>query len=269
MIRKNYNAASEELKRQKKRDINKNKRKQQQQQQQKPHNKAPLTSTTRGPRSSDPKVNTYSNGSSSNTGSHHNNNNNSNSDRNDRKSKVHQRQPINDLRKLGPKSVYFDPEFNPAGQAPPGWKNYSYPLKYPYSGYVVLSDVKEIALPEEPVPKYFKFYHSQSSGGSGSSSGVVGAAETGGASGGNVTHNSQVTFEAEENVVDPSAQAVSSGLVPTALLRKNKKQKQQQQQQSGKKRTSEQAEQLGASSANANDGAKKVRLETVEDDGFL
>lgn len=133
---------------------------------------------------------------------------------------------------------------------------------------MVLSDVKEIALPEEPVPKYFKFYHSQSSGGSGS--GVVGAPETGGASGGNVNHNSQVTFEAEENVVDPSAQAVSSGLVPTALLRKNKKQKQQQQQQqSGKKRASEQVEQLGASSVNANDGAKKVRLETVEDDGFL
>ncbi|GMM37209.1 hypothetical protein DASC09_045340 [Saccharomycopsis crataegensis] len=160
MIKKGYNIAAEEQKKQKKREINKNKNKlkQQQQQQQQHHH-------------------------------HHHH---------------HQDQPkypkpssITDDRKLGPKSVFFDPELNPQGIAPHGLKNHYYPLKYSHD-YQAADKVKSIPLPSEPVPKYFKFYEKSESS----------------------------SYQAPEII---NENASTGGLVPTALLVKKRQRNNQKQ----------------------------------------
>lgn len=69
--------------------------------------------------------------------------------------------------KLGCKSIFFDPELNPEGIAPKSFKkNYIYyPSKkrnFTQNNDYNSAIVAEIPLPNEPMPKYFKFHKNES-----------------------------------------------------------------------------------------------------------
>ncbi|ANZ73798.1 BA75_00492T0 [Komagataella pastoris] len=63
--------------------------------------------------------------------------------------------PPDDPTTLGKRSIFYEPQWNPLGKAPKGFKNVPYPLKNP-KDYPSDPTTEKIPIPEGPPPKYYK-----------------------------------------------------------------------------------------------------------------